>query len=129
MNSHMKANIMMPAWNLNKDTRLSPSGHPYAYACVLGIFHAKVIYKQDGISRPTTHTKEFLWVHRYRIDNSYKGGFATQRLYQVEPLAETDLDTLDFVNPDDVIQGVHLIPAFQHGQLAPQSELLMKSAL
>lgn len=91
------------------------SGHPYAYARVLGVFHADVVYVVPG--RPAqSHSMEFLWVRWFRLDRRWKGGFKQRRLHRLEPLPETDPEAYGFLDPDDVIRAVHLIPAFAHGR-------------
>ena len=58
---------------------------------------------------------EFVLVHWYRRDLSYKAGFKRSRLHRLQPMPRTDPDSFGFLDPDDIIRGCHLIPAFAHG--------------
>ncbi|KAK7021684.1 hypothetical protein R3P38DRAFT_3541427 [Favolaschia claudopus] len=87
MNPRRQADIMT----------LAPEGdtsHPFSYCRIIGIFHVDVVRNVPGASKVPT-TIEVLWVRRFRRDTSMAFGF---------------------VNPDEVIRGVHLIPAFAHGR-------------
>ncbi|KAL6308250.1 hypothetical protein BKA93DRAFT_822458 [Sparassis latifolia] len=44
------------------------------------------------------------------------GGFGTRRLHRVGFIDVDDYKPFGFLNPDEVLQGVHLIPAFAHGR-------------
>ncbi|PSS34057.1 hypothetical protein PHLCEN_2v1902 [Hermanssonia centrifuga] len=93
------------------ETGVSSSGHPYSYTRVLGIFHANVVYHIDG-KHDTVHLLEFLWVRWYHLCKHWKGGFKHQKLHRLEFMDEA----YGFLDPDDVIQGAHIIPAFVHGR-------------
>ncbi|TCD70859.1 hypothetical protein EIP91_001167 [Steccherinum ochraceum] len=114
MNPSSHPDIMVPARDLDPDTGESPSGHPYAYARILGVFHAAVSHRVDG-QLPTTRIVEFLLVRWFRLDTTWKGGFEARRLYRIEFLPESDPNAFGFLDPDDVIRGSHLIPAFAYG--------------
>ncbi|KAJ7097121.1 hypothetical protein B0H15DRAFT_920861 [Mycena belliarum] len=95
---------------------LSPedSTHPFSYAQVVGIFHADIIHAvpgSDGVPR----RMEFLWVRRYRLDPTWRSGFRRKRLHRVEFLPADDPLAFGFLDPDEVIRGSHLIPAFSTG--------------
>lgn len=127
MNPRTQANIMTPAADLDPDTGLSPTGHPFAYARVLGLYHADIIHSVVG-RRPSVHTMEFLWVRWYKIDTRHRAGFASRRLHRVELVSEDDPSAFGFVDPDDVIRGVHLIPAFAHGTIDGNSDYLASAS-
>ncbi|KAI0076042.1 hypothetical protein K474DRAFT_1708449 [Panus rudis PR-1116 ss-1] len=59
---------------------------------------------------------EFLWVRNYRQDIGYKSGFHYRRLHRIGFIPESDPEAFGFVDPDDVIRAVHLIPAFALGR-------------
>ena len=40
-----------------------PDEHPFYYACVIGIFHANVMYTGTGSKDFWAHHMKFLWVH------------------------------------------------------------------
>lgn len=44
--------------------------HPYAYARVIGIFHANVIYAGARRADYSSQRMEFLWVRWYELDTS-----------------------------------------------------------
>lgn len=96
---------------------LSPDGepaHPFAYAQVIGVFHANVIHNVPGASS-VPRSIEFLWVRRYRLDPTYRGGFKRRRLHRLEFLPADDPQAFGFLDPDEVIRGAHIIPAFSAG--------------
>lgn len=97
---------------------LAPEGdtsHPFLYAQIIGIFHADVVNTAPGES-PVPQVMEFLWVRRYRIDPTWRGGFKRKRLFRVEFLPDSDPDAFGFLNPDEIIRGSHIMPAFASGR-------------
>lgn len=53
---------MLPAPDLDPETGISATGHPFVYACILGVFHADVLHNIPGL-RCRPQSMEFLWVH------------------------------------------------------------------
>ncbi|KAJ7247385.1 hypothetical protein B0H12DRAFT_1211224 [Mycena haematopus] len=98
--------------------------HPFGYAQIIGVFHADVVNTADGNSKP--QSMEFLWVRRYRLDSSYRGGFKRKRYHRIEFVPQSDPDAFGFLNPDEVIRGAHLIPAFASGRT---TELLSSQSI
>ncbi|KAJ6488839.1 hypothetical protein C8R45DRAFT_1143036, partial [Mycena sanguinolenta] len=97
---------------------LAPEGdttHPFSYAQIIGIFHADVVNTARG-AEPKPQSMEFLWVRRYRLDSTWRAGFKKKRLFRLEFLPDTDPNAFGFLNPDEVIRGAHLIPAFAWGK-------------
>jgi hypothetical protein len=88
--------------------------HPFSYARILGVFHCDVVHNNNG-TLTTPVPVNFLWVRRFRLDRSFKGGFKRKRLHRIEFLPDSDPDAYGFVDPDEVIRASHLIPAFAHG--------------
>src|ERR1700678_66037 len=79
---------------------------------------------QPGITRglpvliPTREPKkmEFLFVRWFGVDNDEIGGWRTKKLHQIG-FVEGDSDqAFGFVDPADIIRGVHLIPRFSLGR-------------
>ncbi|KAK7064901.1 hypothetical protein R3P38DRAFT_3302318 [Favolaschia claudopus] len=101
------------------------TSHPFSYCRVLGIFHVDVVHNVTGASKVPT-TVEVLWVRRFRRDTSYRAGFKAKRLHRLQFLPGDSPDAFGFLNPDEVIRGVHLIPAFAHGRT---HDLLRRSSL
>ncbi|KAJ7687114.1 hypothetical protein B0H17DRAFT_1203783 [Mycena rosella] len=96
---------------------LAPEGasHPFSYSQIIGIFHADVVNTAAG-ANPRPESMEFLWVRRYRLDSSWRGGFKRKRLFRVEFIPDTDPNAFGFLNPDEVIRGAHIVPAFASGR-------------
>ncbi|KAA1477320.1 hypothetical protein DENSPDRAFT_828692 [Dentipellis sp. KUC8613] len=92
--------------------------HPFAYARVLGIFHANVLYHDSATSVIKPRRMELLWVRwfrRIRPSRSAKQRNA-RRLHQLQLLPDDDDEAFGFLDPADVVRGVHLIPAFARGR-------------
>lgn len=108
LNPRTHANIMV----LSHDD----GNHPYWYARILGIFHA--IVQHPKFLEPKV--MDFLWVRWYGADpdERYKSGWKGRRLPRIGfiPHVEDGLSpAFGFVDPNHVIRGVHLIPAFHFG--------------
>lgn len=58
---------------------------------------------------------DFLFVRWFGCDAGARGGWKQKKLDLVGFL-ESDLKPFGFINPADVIRGVHLIPAFHLGR-------------
>ncbi|KAF8074854.1 hypothetical protein FPV67DRAFT_601603 [Lyophyllum atratum] len=107
MNPRTRADIM--TLSHEDDTE-----HPFAYARIIGIFHADVVRNVPGASAIPVSI-EFLFVRWYRRDTSYRAGFKRKRLHRLEFMPDSDPDAYGFLNPDEVIRGAHIIPAFYYG--------------
>lgn len=95
--------------------------HPYWYARVIGVFHARVLHTgPQAVNRSVQHM-EFLWVRWFGIVPGHKYGFKVARLPKVGFVPDTDDQAFGFLDPSLVIRGCHLIPAFADGRT---SELL-----
>ncbi len=90
---------------------------PYWYARVYGIFHAKVKYSGPGPKCGKVLHIPFLWVRWFKHDRSAPGGFSTRRLHRVEFYDSARRGAFGFLDPQLVIRGCHLIPAFNHGKI------------
>ncbi|KAG9123570.1 hypothetical protein FRC07_014709, partial [Ceratobasidium sp. 392] len=78
------------------------------YAKVLGVYHANVIYKGASPKR-----MDFLWVRWLSRMADVPGGWETCRLDRLGYFKDSEeFHAFDFVDPADVIRGVHLIPRF-----------------
>ncbi|KAJ7213970.1 hypothetical protein GGX14DRAFT_360644, partial [Mycena pura] len=95
------------------DAQGSTTQHPYHYAWVLGIFHAEVRVKSQN--KPFEPV-EFLWVRWLQHDERYRWGWKAKRLPRFSFLSRTHPDAFGFLDPNDVLRGAHLIPAFAHGR-------------
>ncbi|KAF9550311.1 hypothetical protein CPC08DRAFT_755181 [Agrocybe pediades] len=89
--------------------------HPYLYARVLGIFHAKVIHHGPlSMSRYPQHL-EFILVRWFEFDKTYRGGWKAKRLHRIRFIPQSE-DSFGFVNPLNVVRGIHITPAFREGR-------------
>ena len=104
----------------------SPNAHPYWYAHVLGVFHAKVMHTGGDVHNCLIQHMEFLWVRWFSVEPGYRWGFKTARLPKVGFVPDTDDAAFGFLDPSLVIQGCHLVPSFADGRT---SELLRTSTL
>ncbi|KAJ7189929.1 hypothetical protein GGX14DRAFT_607548 [Mycena pura] len=106
INPRTRAAIMLPAQG-------DADPHPYWYAWVLGIFHVDVRLRCQN--KPFERL-EFLWVRWLSHDMSYRSGWEAKRLPRVAFMPHGDRETFGFLDPNDVLRGSHLIPAFHHGR-------------
>jgi hypothetical protein len=104
------------------DTDDSSNMHPYWYGRIIGVFHACV--KHTGPASKTSDSQQvnFLWVRWFGRDLTYRSGFKAKRLPRIGFIDSSD--AFGFVDPREVIRGVHLIPAFAYGKT---SDLLSHS--
>jgi hypothetical protein len=90
--------------------------HLYWYAKVLGIFHVNM----RCLGCMETECMEFLWVHWFRCDLDYKGSFETCHLHHIGLSDSEDPTSYKFLNPNNILQSVHLIPAFALNERDPE---------
>ena len=108
-----QANIMIRA---HEDETEGAAWHPYWYARILGVYHAVVQHHDD----PTGfHQMDFLWVQWYGRETSSPSGWSAKRLPRIGPLSSDYDGVYGFLDPQEVICGVHLIPAFAHSSVYP----------
>lgn len=95
------------------------SVHPYLYGKCLGVYHANVYFVgclPDGKHCYTRHRLDFVWVHWYDFVPADKP-LALDRL----SLIPVDNPTaLGFIDPTDVLRGLHVIPCFSQGEAESQ---------
>lgn len=97
------------------DDETTPS-HPYWYGRIIGVFHANVCHlAADSKSREPQHM-EFLWVRWYGRDLSYTAGWKAKRLHRLGFVDGESDGAFGFLDPGEIIRGVHLIPGFHYGQ-------------
>jgi hypothetical protein len=97
-------------------SRDDDDGHPYWYARIIGIFHTMVVHMGPKSMSREPKKMEFLFVRWFGLDteNSARGGWKSKKLYQIG-FVEGDA-AFGFVDPSDVIRGIHLIPRFSQGR-------------
>ncbi|KAF8238282.1 hypothetical protein L208DRAFT_1497983, partial [Tricholoma matsutake] len=96
-------------------TEMGPGAHPYWYARVLGIFHAKVIHIGPEAQNHSIQHMEFLWVRWFGMEPGYRWGFKTARLPKIGFIPDTDEGAFGFLDPSLVIRGCHLVPCLANG--------------
>ena len=121
INPSKHANIMTVSPLFDPNSSAASDGHPFRYARVMGIYHSDVVYFSPSTNSSVAESLEFVLVHWYRRDTSYKAGFKQGRLHRLQPMEPEDPDAFGFLDPDDIIRGCHLIPAFAHGSEAGAS--------
>ncbi|KAI0318229.1 hypothetical protein OF83DRAFT_48304 [Amylostereum chailletii] len=91
---------------------------PYWFARVLDIFHLDVIHRGSHSKSENPQCLDVLWVRWLGLntEKAVKGGWGEKRLHGVSFIPEHDHAPFGFLNPDQVVRAVQLIPAFAHGQ-------------
>ena len=59
---------------------------------------------------------EFLWVRWFGLNQEQPSGWCTKRLHRVGFVDGENEAALGFLDPEQVICAVHLMPAFHHGR-------------
>ena len=127
INPKKHADIISVTADFDPSSGSSPSGHPFRYAKVLGVYHADVVHIQPD-HEATIETVHFLWVRWYQFDETHRSGFQHRRLPRLSPIPLDHDGACGFLDPADVIRGAHIIPAFSYGKNSTDN-LNDKSAL
>jgi hypothetical protein len=97
---------------LPAEFELDSDAHPYIYAKILGVYHAKVNYRGGPPRR-----FDFVHVRWLYYDYDRPGGwgsFKLDRLSYAKCQTEQDIvDAFDFIAPKDIIRAAHIIPDFR----------------
>ncbi|KIK32717.1 hypothetical protein CY34DRAFT_100899, partial [Suillus luteus UH-Slu-Lm8-n1] len=109
LNPRTRADIMVLSHETDEER------HPYWYARIIRIFHVEVWNFADA-SMTKPQQMNFLFVRWFGRDPTYKSGFSAKRLPRIGFLKGEDPCSFGFIDPDVIIRGIHLIPAFEHGQ-------------
>jgi hypothetical protein len=115
LNPRTHADIMV----LSQEPKTREDGtpeHPYWYARIIGIFHAHVLHTGPNSRTSEPQRMEFLWVRWFGLDQEHPSGWHTKRLHRVGFVDGENEAAFGFVNPEQVIRAVHLMPAFHHGR-------------
>ena len=94
------------------------SPHSFLYVCILGIFHVNVIYTGPGVKEYLPRCLEFLWVRCFEVVDVLAGWEHLALDLLIFTLMSQD-DAYGFVDPANVLQSYHLIPAFTSGKMHP----------
>jgi hypothetical protein len=98
--------------------------HPYWYARIIGTYHVEVRHTGLLSSSLNVHMIKFVWVRWFERNSGTRAGFKAKRLHRLSFLPGRDMEAFGFINPKDIVRGVHLIAAFTHGRT---NELLPRS--
>lgn len=92
--------------------------HPYRYARIIGVFHVEVQYLGGGSSNRGIQALEFLLVRWFEVDQYSPFGVNSFKLPRVTfaPPKSTS-EAFGFVDPSQVLRAIHLVPAFNLGQI------------
>jgi hypothetical protein len=113
LNPRTQANVMV----LSKEDP-SENGkpfHPYWYARIIDIFHLYVVHIGPLSTSRQPQKMEVLFVRWYGSDSDV-GGWKNRRLHRIGFVDNQDDTAFGFLDPSQVVRGVHLIPAFAHGR-------------
>ncbi|KAJ3548000.1 hypothetical protein NMY22_g1435 [Coprinellus aureogranulatus] len=109
INSTSHPDVMVLSQEDNRDAK------PFWYARVLGVYHAKVSTTHPRAARQNTERMYFLFVRWLGAEPSYSFGFRRARLPKVgfvQHVEEYDNFAFGFLDPEQILRGVHLIPDF-----------------
>lgn len=90
--------------------------HPFEYARIIGLFHIDVAFTGPSSSSRAYKRLNIAWVRWFQFDSSYPCGFSAQRLPRIHFLDHSDSEAFGFLDPEQMIRGAHLIPAFSQGK-------------
>jgi hypothetical protein len=93
-----------------------PKDHPYWYARVLGVFHARILHTGPVATNRSVQSMEFLWVRWFGREREHHFGLKAARLPKIGFVEDTDDLAFGFLDPSLVIRSCHLIPAFCDGK-------------
>ena len=102
---------------------------PYAYARVIGIYHANVICTGVWREDYTPHRMEFLWVQW--CEHGTSAAMASCVSNKLDCLRFPPMfldDAFGFLDPTDVMKATHIIPSFRAGKHHSSLSLLSLSA-
>jgi hypothetical protein len=96
--------------------------HSYWYVRVVKIFHILVFH--CGSTPQTEYTPiepqrmDVLWVRWFGLDTNARGGWSKKRLHGVSFILWDEPRAFGFLDPAQVVRGVHIIPNFPRGQMS-----------
>jgi hypothetical protein len=105
----------------------SPSGHPFKYARVLGIYHANVVHVGSRMVDYQPRRMEFLWVRWYQLSR-INDAWGAQRLDTIRFPSVLDSDAFGFLDPSVVLRACHIIPCFKMDKLYPNGKGMSRCA-
>lgn len=95
----------------------STSPHRFIYARVLGVYHANVVYIGPGMKGYEPICFDFLHIRWFRLNGIVpSSAWDHRRLDCLSFSLMADGECFDFLDPNLVLRGCHLIPAFASGR-------------
>ncbi|KDQ28847.1 hypothetical protein PLEOSDRAFT_1075744 [Pleurotus ostreatus PC15] len=122
LNPRTHPDFITPSLTEPTDSNIHPDHDPYWYGRIIAIFHVEVIHQEHNTVNVVNSSQrlEVLWVRWFGADSNYRSGWSRRWLHHIGFIPEDDecgwADAFGFLNPSEVIRGVHLIPAFHFGQ-------------
>ncbi|ESK84013.1 hypothetical protein Moror_11534 [Moniliophthora roreri MCA 2997] len=101
----MHTDIMMLSGNYN---------HPYLYGHIVGVYHATIMDVSVPLWECKAVNADFLYIRWYKLVTP-SWSWSDKQLPKLQFVDSTDPDAFGFVDPADVIRGVHIILAFNDG--------------
>ena len=95
-----------------KSPETGQGAQPYWYVCVIGIFHAYITSTHLDVGGETLHSMDFLWVCWFGMEPDHSHGFHHPHLPKIGFVKSLDYYAFTFLDPTQVVRGVHIIPAF-----------------
>ncbi|KAG9087801.1 hypothetical protein FRC06_002358 [Ceratobasidium sp. 370] len=109
MYRHKTLHVNYTSYNVLRQQ--DPGAHPFVYAKVLGVYHAKIVH---GSRLP--ERMDFIHVRWLYYDYERPGGWDYKRLDRVNYVTCSTngdiLDSFDFIDPANILRATHLIPDF-----------------
>ena len=90
---------------------------PYWYAWILGIYHANICHVGPSSTSSKPQKMDFLSVHWFGQDTDPCPGWKTKHLLCLGFVPGNDGLAFGFLDPNQIIQAIHLLPAFKWGHI------------
>jgi hypothetical protein len=91
--------------------------HLYWYARILGIYHAHVCHVGPSSKSLEPKKMDFLFVRWFGRDADSRPGWKAKHLLCLGFVPGNDGSAFGFLDPNQIIRAVHLIPAFKWGRV------------
>ena len=92
------------------------------------MYHANIIYVGPGVHDYQPQRFDFLWVRWFSVVDPASSGWNSLTLDAVSfPPMNRD-DSFGFVDPQDVLRGCHILPAFAKGKQHADGVSISRSA-
>lgn len=105
-----------------KDPTTSQEIVSYKYARVLGTYHANVMFVGRGMVDYRPIRMEFLWVRWYQLVGACHSPWSARVLDRLCFPPVADENSFGFIDPEDILRGCHIIPAFSQGRRHPNGK-------